>query len=102
MIGLIDSRLRDAGRWVGRAIFRKRPDELPLGRGHSSQVLAEHMSKVEGASMIWCSLDGELLHPIVHGDDRGVEVIGLGCLSCHKFFPTLAGVLTDRAPSGLH
>ena len=57
--------LRAVGRGL-RQIFRRKVvgNQLPLGHGHRAQILAEHLSKVEGASLIWCSLDGELLTPI--------------------------------------
>jgi hypothetical protein len=96
MIGLIDSRVREAARWIGRAIFRKQSDELPLGHGHRSQVLAEHLSKVTGASLIWCSRDGERLSAIVHANGHGTEVVGLFCPECDWFVATPNGVLGEQ------
>jgi hypothetical protein len=95
MIDLIDSRMREAARWI-RAIFRRQSDTLPLGHGHRSQVLAEHFSNVPGASMIWCSLDGEPLSAIVHAHGRGTEVVGLFCPNCNWFMATPDGVLGEK------
>jgi hypothetical protein len=105
VIGLIIPRsLRRLGRRIRKALSVEHfNDEVLLSHGHHAQWLAEHLSNVAGASLVWCSLDGELLTPIIRADDRGTEVIGLGCLACRRtFVPTLAGVLTDLAPSGVH
>jgi hypothetical protein len=86
--------LRQLGRRIRKTLSAKHSNnELPLGHGHRSQVLASHLSGVRGASMVWCSLDGELLVPIVYAHDHGTEIIGLGCMGCGEFVPTPAGVL---------
>ena len=102
-IATIPTALRQLGRRIRIILSRRRSNnELPLGHGNRFQVLASHLSKVSGSSLIFCSIDGEPLFPIVHANDCNVEVIGCACLSCHKFFPTLAGILTDRLPTGVH
>ena len=97
MIGLID--MREAARWIGRTIFRRQSDELPLGHGHRFQVLAEDISKVPGASQIWCSFDGEALSAIVHAHGNGTEIVGLFCPNCHWFVGTPDGVLGEQRAS---
>ena len=98
MIGLID--MREAARWIGRTIFRRQSDELPLGHGHRFQVLAEHLSKVPGSSLVVCSRDGEPLSAIVHANGDGTEVVGLFCPECHWSVATPDGVLGEQR--GLH
>jgi hypothetical protein len=92
-------RMREAARRLGRAIFRRPQDELPLSHGHRGQVLAEQMSKVAGVSLVWCSFDGEPLTAIVHANGHGTEVVGLACLNCHSFVATPAGVLGEQRAS---
>jgi hypothetical protein len=91
---ILGTTLRQLGRRIRKAFSAKHSNnELPLGHGHRSQVLAEHLSKIAGASLVWCSLDGELLVPVVYSHEHGTEIIGLGCMGCGEFVRTPAGVL---------
>jgi hypothetical protein len=99
MIGLIDSRVRQAARRIGRTLFRRQSDELPVGHGHRWQIVAQHLSKVPGSSLIGCTRDGELLSAIVHSNGHGTEVVGLFCPECHWFVATPDGVLGEQRES---
>ena len=94
---IIRHALRQFGRSIHKILGTKEShDDLPLGHGHRAQVLAEHVSKVAGASLVWCSFDGEPLSAIVHANGHGTEVVGLFCPNCHSFVGTSDGVLGEQ------
>jgi len=97
IIAVLSRRLRRLGRRIDKILGIKECDnELPLGHGHRAQVLAEHLSKVRGASLVFCSFDGEPLTPIVHAHGDSIDVVGLGCLNCHSFVATPDGILAEQ------
>jgi hypothetical protein len=91
---IIPAALRELAWHIHKILGVKRSRvELSLGHGHRAQVIAEHVSKVAGASLVWCSRDGKPLTAIVHANGHGTEVVGLACLNCHSFIATPSGVL---------
>jgi len=75
-----------------RRIFRKQKRELyepDAGR------LAEHLSGIPGASLIWCSC-GKLLAPVVLGNSEETRVVAVGCLDCGLGLPVRVGLLNRQ------
>ena len=78
-----------------RRIFRKQKRELyepDAGR------LAEHLSGIPGASLIWCSC-GKLLAPVVLGNSEETRVVAVGCLDCGLGLPVRGGLLIGSEPA---
>jgi hypothetical protein len=94
---IISHRLHQLGRRLRRLFKRKNePFYEP-----DTQRLAELMSQVVGASWCWCGGCGELLAPVVVGDDDCTRVVALGCRTCgpRSGIPVRAGLLMGGEPS---
>ena len=79
-----------------RRIFRKQKRELyepDAGR------LAEILSGIPGASLIWCGGCGHLLAPVVLGDSEQTNLVALGCVDCGHSLPVRRGLLIGDEPA---
>jgi hypothetical protein len=80
--------LRRISRALGKLVSKSEPYYEP-----DAQRLAEHLSRVSGSSLVWCSGCGDVLAPVVLGYGEQTEIVCIGCLNCGIGLPVHLGVI---------
>jgi hypothetical protein len=62
-----------------RRIFGPSQNRRDFLRSPAARAVAEYLSGIEGASLVWCGC-GELLAPIVYSEGEQAEIVALGCV----------------------